>query len=94
MDKLKSVPYQTGKPKRNGWMSWFIWPIKVNQDQITNLNRFVIPIEIEAIVKIFELVKAEIGWIQWRILQDLQRLSMSILFKLLHKIETEVTLPW
>jgi hypothetical protein len=61
---------------------------KSNQDQVNNLHKPIIPKEIEAGIKISRPKK--VRWFYRKILPDTQRRANS---KLLHKIETEGTLP-
>jgi hypothetical protein len=67
---------------------------KLNQDQINHVNSPITPREVEAVIKSLPTIKnPEPDRFSAEFYQTFKEYLRPILFKQLHKIETEVTLP-
>lgn len=65
--------------KRNGWMPRYVWPIRVNVDEVSNLNRSITANDVEGLMQNFPTEKLRARLIQHIILSsDHQRKKNNV----------------
>lgn len=72
--------------KRNGWMPRYVWPIRINEDEVSNLNRSITANDV-GLMQNFPTEKLRARLIQHRVLSSDHQRKTPMFLKLVNKRE-------